>query len=96
MLESGDSEDFSRCLLMSELGAIALVNKDAEKKLSQFLLTETGNNEKCAAYGYLSFMENPNPVTLDAIKKFKADPRNVEVVEHADEINSAFCTILLN
>jgi len=84
-----DAPGYPRCLLLNELGIIAEENKIAEAKLRGFLLTEESDNGKCAAYGFLSRIKEPDEETTKAIAEFKANPENEGIIEFADKMNAS-------
>lgn len=86
-LLDSNAPGYPRCLLLNELGILAENDKTAEAKLRGFIFTEENPNGKCATYGFLSRIKEPDAETTEAINQFKADPQNAEIVTFADRMN---------
>jgi hypothetical protein len=81
------SPAYPRCLLANELGAMAQDDKQAEAELQNLLSDENSENVRCAAYGSLSIIRSPDPETMEALKRFRKNSDNIDLVAYADERN---------
>lgn len=74
-----------RCLYINELGVIAEEEKseEARKKLHELILSETGRNEKFAAFCHLCTICGGDGKTLRVLKEFISEKENEEFVNEA-------------
>lgn len=83
----GGSLPYPPCLLVNELGTIAMEerNKEAEAKLRDIM--EWPQDElRVIAYFYAMFVDNPSEETANAIVAFGAKPENQEIMKRIDEV----------
>jgi hypothetical protein len=76
---------YPRCLIINEIGCIAIDKKDPNKKKAEKVLKGLFKDKKEESreiiFAWLSVIENPDRETLSAVEEFRKDPLNQEIIE---------------